>query len=179
MSTQIRPPGEAVVHGVGRASLIDVASRAKVSTATVSRVFNRPHLVSVEARDRVRTAATELSYLPNAHARSLAIGGSWIVGLLTPTLSTAGVGQAVETLQAMLEQQRIQLLLSVCGEDPDRARLQARWMVEAGAVCLIELVEAAKKPAPSAPPPIRFLRVVPPWRDLKPVVDAVCAHLGC
>ena len=52
----------------------DVAARAGVSAATVSRVFSRPESVTVETRQRVLTAADELRYAPHPVARSLARG---------------------------------------------------------------------------------------------------------
>ena len=42
----------------------DVAARAGVSAATVSRVFSRPESVTVETRQRVLSAADELRYAP-------------------------------------------------------------------------------------------------------------------
>ena len=47
----------------------DVAARAGVSAATVSRVFSRPESVTVETRRRVLSAADELRYAPHAVAR--------------------------------------------------------------------------------------------------------------
>ena len=50
----------------------DVARRAGVSIATVSRVFGRPDAVAAATRDRVRAAADALGYAPNTTARALA-----------------------------------------------------------------------------------------------------------
>ncbi|MBS0612682.1 MAG: LacI family DNA-binding transcriptional regulator [Proteobacteria bacterium] len=49
----------------------DVAARAEVSTATVSRVLSNPEVVSVPTRRRVLKAIGELNYSPNAAAKSL------------------------------------------------------------------------------------------------------------
>ena len=51
-----------------------VAKRAKVSTATVSRVLNNVGPVKNSTRTRVLKAVEELKYHPNLHARSLAGG---------------------------------------------------------------------------------------------------------
>lgn len=45
-------------------SITDVAKQAGVSTATVSRTFNEPHLIHPETQRRVREAALRLNYLP-------------------------------------------------------------------------------------------------------------------
>jgi DNA-binding LacI/PurR family transcriptional regulator len=55
-------------------TLEEVAKRARVSTATVSRVLNNIDVVSEATRKRVLRAATELRYHPNVYARTLAGG---------------------------------------------------------------------------------------------------------
>src|SRR4029434_4378533 len=52
-------------------TLEDVAARAGVSRATVSRVVNGSPRVSVEARRAVEAAVAEMGYAPNRAARSL------------------------------------------------------------------------------------------------------------
>jgi LacI family transcriptional regulator len=53
-------------------TLADVAKRAGVSLATASRVINgNPHPVTDQLKQRVRQAARELNFLPNAHAQAL------------------------------------------------------------------------------------------------------------
>lgn len=64
------------------ARIEDVASKAGVSTKTVSRVFNRQPNVSEKVRLRVEAAAKELNYRPNPSARSLAGNRSYLVALL-------------------------------------------------------------------------------------------------
>lgn len=67
-------------------SLEDVAKRAKVSTATVSRVLNGVDVVRPGTRARVMKAVTELKYHPNLHARSLAGGRSRTLGAIVSNL---------------------------------------------------------------------------------------------
>lgn len=49
----------------------DVAARAKVSTATVSRVLSNPDIVAEATRRRVFKAIEQLGYMPNAAAKTL------------------------------------------------------------------------------------------------------------
>jgi LacI family transcriptional regulator len=63
-------------------NLQEVARRAKVSTATVSRVLNNSGLVKGSTRSRVMKAVEELKYHPNLHARSLAGGKSRSIGVI-------------------------------------------------------------------------------------------------
>ena len=67
----------------------DVAARAGVSAATVSRVFSRPESVTLETRRRVLTAAEHLRYTPHPVARSLARGDTGNLGLVVPDIAVA------------------------------------------------------------------------------------------
>lgn len=69
-----------------QASTQDVAARAGVSTATVSRVLNTPELVSSATAKKVREAIEALGYKPNLFAKGLMTRRSRIVGLLLPSL---------------------------------------------------------------------------------------------
>lgn len=66
--------------------LEDVAKRAKVSIATVSRVVNSVGPVKNSTRARVLKAIQELKYHPNIHARSLAGGKSRTLGMIVSNL---------------------------------------------------------------------------------------------
>jgi DNA-binding LacI/PurR family transcriptional regulator len=67
-------------------NLEQVARRAKVSTATVSRVLNNASVVKTSTRTRVMKAIEELRYHPNLHARSLAGGKSKTLGVIVSNL---------------------------------------------------------------------------------------------
>jgi LacI family transcriptional regulator len=81
-------------------SLEQVAKRARVSTATVSRVLNGVDVVKSSTRARVMKAVSELKYHPNLHARSLAGGRSRTIGVIVSNLDNPfflDVYRAVET----------------------------------------------------------------------------------
>ena len=67
-------------------SLEEVARRAKVSTATVSRVLNNASVVKSSTRARVLRAVEALNYHPNLHARSLAGGKNRSVGVIVSNI---------------------------------------------------------------------------------------------
>src|SRR5829696_762629 len=69
----------------------DVARRAGVSPATVSRVLNDSPLVVEPTRERVRAAVDELGYRLNATARTLSIGRAQAVGVVVPFFTTHSV----------------------------------------------------------------------------------------
>ncbi|MEW1719378.1 LacI family DNA-binding transcriptional regulator [Streptomyces sp. NPDC093109] len=63
-------------------TLADVAARARVSPATVSRVLNGNYPVAAATRERVLRAVDELDYVLNGPASSLAAATSDLVGIL-------------------------------------------------------------------------------------------------
>jgi LacI family transcriptional regulator len=67
-------------------NLEEVARRAKVSTATVSRVVNNAGVVRSSTRARVMKVIADLNYHPNLHARSLAAGKSRTLGIVVSNM---------------------------------------------------------------------------------------------
>jgi DNA-binding LacI/PurR family transcriptional regulator len=67
-------------------SLETVAKRARVSTATVSRVLNGVDVVKTSTRARVIKAIADLKYHPNLHARSLAGAVNKTIGVVVSNL---------------------------------------------------------------------------------------------
>ncbi|WP_439615362.1 SDR family oxidoreductase [Shinella sp.] len=65
----------------------DIARRAGVSTATVSKVLNRKDsFIGEETRQRVWALARELNYTPNSLARSLVMRKSHVIGIIVPDI---------------------------------------------------------------------------------------------
>jgi DNA-binding LacI/PurR family transcriptional regulator len=113
----------------GPYTLEDVAARAGVSRATVSRVVNGSPRVSVEARRAVEAAVAEMGYAPNRAARSLARSRSESVALVVSENSVrlfadpffAGTTLGVT---AELAETRYQLVLLMLPSDADRGRVE-------------------------------------------------------
>ena len=68
--------------GLGRATIGDVADRAGVSIATVSRVVNDRYGVASATAARVRVAIDELGYESNLIARSMRSQRTDIIGVM-------------------------------------------------------------------------------------------------
>src|SRR5512134_3064806 len=64
----------------------DVARKADVSVATVSRYINRNAPVSPEVAERLDQVMTEMRYVPHAAARNLASRKTGLIGLLLNNL---------------------------------------------------------------------------------------------
>ena len=96
-------------------SIREVAARAGVSTATVSRVFTQPRAVADETRRRVMTAAEELRYAPHPAASSLARGRTGNLGIVVPDISNSF--SAVVTKAVDRQARRDGYALFVAGSD--------------------------------------------------------------
>jgi LacI family transcriptional regulator len=77
-------------------TIYDVAERAGVSIATVSRALNSLDSVRPATRDKVLRAMDELDFVPNAVARGLSIGKHGILGLVFTRVVGENNGLAVE-----------------------------------------------------------------------------------
>lgn len=71
-----------------RVTIADVAERAGVSIATVSRVLNGTAVVTESTVAQVQAAIADLQYVPYAAARSLASKKTNTLGLLLPEISS-------------------------------------------------------------------------------------------
>lgn len=93
------------------ATIQDVAARAGVSVATVSRALRGLPHVAPATRRRVLRAADELRYVAHPHASRLAAGRSDTVGMVVPRLSQWFFGHVVCGAEAVLTAAGYELLL--------------------------------------------------------------------
>ena len=82
----------------------EIARRAGVSSATISRVLNNSGYVKEETRQKVLKAVEEYNYVPSAIARSLSIQDSLSVGTIIPDIENeffskviSGISEVAET----------------------------------------------------------------------------------
>lgn len=80
------------------ATITDVARRVNVTTITVSRAFNKPHLVKPGTLERILAAARELDYVPNAFARGLKRSESLIVGVITASVDNPFYSEMIKAI---------------------------------------------------------------------------------
>jgi DNA-binding LacI/PurR family transcriptional regulator len=114
---------------VPSSSIIDVAQRAGVSTATVSRAIRGLPRVSDSTRARVMRAAAELGYVISPQASSLASGRTNSVGVVVPFVNKWFFGQVVAGIDAVLGASDFELLLYNLGDARGRARFFERMPV--------------------------------------------------
>src|SRR5947208_16000388 len=107
-----------------------VASRAKVSTATVSRTINRIPTVDPQLAKRVWKVVEELGYYPNSAARSLGSGRSRVFGLIVSEITNPFFPEIVQTFENLAAQPNYELLLTSTVYDSKRMQLAVRRMLE-------------------------------------------------
>ncbi|MEV7289605.1 LacI family DNA-binding transcriptional regulator [Streptomyces sp. NPDC093252] len=81
-------------------TLADVAARARVSPATVSRVLNGNYPVAASTRERVLKAVAELDYVVNGPASALAAATSDLVGILVHDIADPFFGVMASAIQS-------------------------------------------------------------------------------
>jgi len=114
-------------------TLNDVAKRADVSTATVSRCFNEPDRVVPETRKRVMLAVEELAYTPNFGGRVLASRKTHTVGAIIPTMENAIFARGLQAFEEALANDGFTLLVASTGYNPEREFEQIKKLVARGA----------------------------------------------
>jgi len=93
------------------ATIADVAKRAGVSIATVSRVLNSSAVVSGAAEERVRSAISHLHYVPHSAARILASRRTSTLGLLLPEIGGWYFPSMLRGIEAAAREQGYDLLI--------------------------------------------------------------------
>ena len=94
------------------ATIRDVARRAQLSVATVSRALNGFENVSEHARERIASAVSELGYVPHAGARSLSLARNNAVGVVLPDLHGEFFSEIVRGMDREASRRGYLLLLS-------------------------------------------------------------------
>ena len=108
----------------------DVARRARVSTATVSRTVNQIATVDAQMAKRVWKAIEELGYYPNRQARALVSGRSRVFGLIVSEITNPFFPEIVQTFETLAVEQGYEILLTSTIHDPKRMELAVRRMIE-------------------------------------------------
>jgi Transcriptional regulators len=131
--------------GNSSTSIRDVARRANVSLATVSRAFAAPGLVRAETLQRVLAVAEELHYRPSRAARSLTTGKTGNIGVVVPDLGNPFFSAILKGGQARAREADLAVFLADSEENPrleiELVRAMAR-QVDGVIICSSRLSEA-------------------------------------
>ena len=108
----------------------EIAKRARVSTATVSRTINRIPTVNPQLAKRVWNVVEELGYYPNTQARALVSGRSRIFGLIISEITNPFFPEIVQVFERIAVQHHYEIMLTSTGNDPTQMEMAVRRMIE-------------------------------------------------
>lgn len=127
----------------------DVAARAGVSTATVSRTLASPDQVRPKTRDAVMKAVRETGYILNVAARNLRTSRSHAVLAVLPDASNIFFSQVLRGISDTLHQHGYSLVIADTANDPAREREHAAF-IQGGRVDGVLLLNGRLLPSPAA-----------------------------
>src|SRR5947208_16682227 len=108
----------------------EIARRAGVSTATVSRAINRIPTVDPHLSKRVWKIAEEMGYYPSTQARALVSGKSRTLGLIVSEITNPFFPEIVQSFENIAVQHNYEILLTSTVHNPKRMELAVRRMIE-------------------------------------------------
>jgi DNA-binding LacI/PurR family transcriptional regulator len=108
----------------------EVAKKAGVSTATVSRVVNGTVPVSAQIERQVRSAIKSLGYYPNTHARTLGSGRSHMYGLIISDIANPFFPDIAKCFERIAVEHGQELLIANTDYQPKRMQVCVRRMLE-------------------------------------------------
>lgn len=100
-------------------NIYDIAKKAGVSTATVSRVINGNTNVSEKSRKKILDVIEQEGYIPNVFARGLSLNTIKTVGILCPVISDINHALPVSFLERLLRQNGFDTLLTCSGSNEE------------------------------------------------------------
>jgi DNA-binding LacI/PurR family transcriptional regulator len=111
-----------------RVTIEDVAARAGVHAATVSRALTRPELVATATRERIEAVVRELDFVPNRAARGLITGRTGNLAVIVPDITNPHFSALVRSAGRAARDADVQLLLVDTGEHADEEVRAARTL---------------------------------------------------
>ncbi len=105
-----------------KVTIKEIAERAGVSKATVSRVLNNSKPVSNDIRVRVMAVVEATGFKPNAVARSLSMKKSHLIGIIIPDLSNPVFSKIIQGIEAKLRETAYSLVIAATDFEASKKR---------------------------------------------------------
>ena len=112
-----------------RVTILDVAARAGVHPATVSRALSRPEKVAPATRERVEAAVAKLGFVPNRAAQVMKTGRTGNIAVIVPDITNPHFASMVRAVERAARAGDLQVLLADTGEHPREELRAARTFV--------------------------------------------------
>ncbi|MEG1584419.1 MAG: LacI family DNA-binding transcriptional regulator [Anaerovorax sp.] len=100
----------------------EVAKKAGVSVATVSRVMNHPENVAPATKEKIETVMEEFGYMPNWFARGLNFNRTNTIGLLIPNMLNPGYIEIAKGVEDVAHQKGYMTLLCNVENDSQKEK---------------------------------------------------------
>lgn len=126
-------------------TLADVAARARVSAATVSRVLSGNYPVAEATRARVLAAVDELDYVINGPASALAAATSDLVGVLVNDVADPFFGIMASAVQSELGSEKLAVVCNT-GGSPERELTYLTLLLRQRAAAVVITGSAVETP---------------------------------
>ncbi len=111
-------------------NIAEIARRANVSTATVSRTINQSGPVKAATARKVWRVVAEMNYYPNSHARALVSGRSRLLGLIVSDITNPFFSELIRAFESHAAQQQYDLLITSTDYETTRMTATLRRMLE-------------------------------------------------
>lgn len=98
----------------------DIAKKAGVSLATVSRVLNDSGYVKQETREKILSVIKELNYTPSAIARSLSTSKTNTIGVIVPEISNPFFGEVIKGISDVADENGLNIILFDSNESMEK-----------------------------------------------------------
>lgn len=111
-------------------TITDIAKKANVSIATVSRVLNNSGRVKPATKKKVEQVIKEEKFVPNAVARSLANKKNRTIGFMFPDIIHPAYGAFVKTVEQIASENGFLLMLFLISYDNQKLEYYINEMLE-------------------------------------------------
>ncbi|TCQ05249.1 LacI family transcriptional regulator [Serpentinicella alkaliphila] len=106
--------------GIDMSNIREIAKRAGIGIATVSRYLNDNGYVSEESKKKIQKVIEELNYTPNALARAVFTKNSKTIGLMVPNISNPFFNQLASVIEDYAKNMGYNIFL--CNTDDDKEK---------------------------------------------------------
>ncbi len=120
---------KAFTQGGDCLNIYDIAQKANVSIATVSRVLNNSEKVSVKTRKKVLEIIKKEDYVPNAFARGLGLDTMQMVGVMCTDVTDMFYANAVACIEKFFRMHNINIVLCNTGNKIEDKRKYLSYLV--------------------------------------------------
>src|ERR1700690_976225 len=111
-------------------NISEVAARARLSTATVSRAMNQRKSVRPQTAEKVRRAIRELGYYPNTQARALVSGKTRMFGLIISDIVNPFFPELVKSFEFAAIHHGYEVIVANTDYNSERMSMCVRRMIE-------------------------------------------------